>query len=442
MTQPTPDPYAAQRAAAVEVYTQYESALYDAYLTMMADWLGKVQASVLNAGITSLALMPDPFAVFAATPLYAELSAKYTAAAVREVLAPVYASVLGPDVIFETRPFVQDFIAKMTNNLQGMPDEVFALVGDVIHHATVNGASIPDVQEQLAQLFTVTDNAKWAHKAKTVAITTMHTAYAGGLHDAFSALVEDDPDTEWVHRWLATEDTHTRPWHREADGQAQPWGVPFSVGPDQLMFPGDPAGSPANTVNCRCVELLEVKGEPTPMENKWTPGSLAAAAAQMRAFAAGDLHAYCSLTACKATGKPGLCKGQHRGDVEPGTDIPQGADANIAAQAQANAKQLDDIAARLRTMMSQMTPEQRARASSALATYQRQSSQNKTTVANEGRLQAQHDSAVAQARAQAKKDAAEQDKLDAAAKKKAAGNKSKIKNVAAGLKSYQTSTKV
>ena len=218
MTQPTPDPYAAQRAAALEVYTQYESALYNAYLDMMAGWLAQVQTSVLSHGVTALALMPDPFAIFSTTPLWAELSTKYTAAAVEEVLAPVYAKVLGPDVLFESRPFVQNFIAQMANNLQGMPDEVFSLVGDVIHHATVNGASIPDVQAQLRELFTVTGNEKWAHKARTVAVTTMHTAYAGGMHDAFSALVEDDSDTEWVHRWLATDDTHTRPWHREAGG--------------------------------------------------------------------------------------------------------------------------------------------------------------------------------------------------------------------------------
>ena len=200
------------------------------------------------------------------------------------------------------------------------------------------------------------------------------------------------------------------------------------------MHPGDPAASPANVINCRCVELLEVKGEPTPMAEKWHPGQTIAAAA-------GDPHAYCSLTACKATGKPGLCKGQHRGDYEPGTDIPQGADANITAQAQANAKQLDAIANRLRTMLGQMTPEQRARATSALATYQRQSSQNKQVVAGQGRLQAQHDAADAAAKSQAAKDAKEQDKLDKAAAKKRAAAK-KIKDVASGLKSYQTSTKV
>lgn len=435
MTQPTPDPYAAQRAAAVEVYTQYEDALYEAYLEMMAGWLVQVQASVLTHGVTSLALMPDPFAIFATTPLWRELSAKYTARAVQEVLAPVYAKVLGPDVLFETRPFVQDFIARMTNNLQGLPDEVFGLVGDVIHAATVNGASIPDVQDQLAALFKATGNAKWEAKARTVAVTTMHTAYAGGMHDAFSALVEDDPDTEWVHRWLATDDTHTRPWHREADGQEQPWGVSFTVGGEQLTHPGDPAGSPANVINCRCVELLEVKGEPTPMAEKWYPGkTLAATAAEL------DPHTLCSLTACKATGKPGLCKGQHRGDYEPGTDVPQGQDESITKRAQANAAQLDGIASRLRTMMSQLTPEQQARASKALARYQRQSSQNKSVVQSQGRLQAQHDAAVSRAKQQADRDAKEQDKIDSDAKKKAA--RKKIGAVARGLKSYQTSTKV
>lgn len=443
MSQPTPDPYAAQRAAALEVYTQYENALYQAYLDMMAVWLTKVQAAVLSHGVTSLALMPDPFAVYSTTPAWQKLADEYTATAVRTVLAPVYREVLGPDVLFDSRPFVQDFIAQMANNMQGLPDEVHALVGDILHHAAVNGASIPDIQQQLHQLFTVTGNERWAAKARTVAVTTMHTAYAGGLHDAYSVLTEADPDTEWVHRWLATDDTHTRPWHREADGQEQPWGVAFTVGPDKLMFPGDPTGSPANTINCRCVELLEVKGEPTPMTDKWYPGkTLAAAAAQMRASAAGDLHAYCTLTACKATGKPGLCKGQHRGDWEPGTDIPQGADQNqinISTQA---AQKLDAIADRIRQSMASWTPEQRAKASAALAKYQRESSTHKRIVGNQNRIQAQHDQAIANAKGQAAKDAKEQDRLDKAAAKKKAEAKRKIKDVAAGLKSYQTSTKI
>jgi len=38
---------------------------------------------------------------------------------------------------------------------------------------------------------------------------------------------------------------------------AQPIPVdqPFRVGPDNLMHPGDPSGSPGNVINCQCVSI-------------------------------------------------------------------------------------------------------------------------------------------------------------------------------------------
>jgi hypothetical protein len=33
--------------------------------------------------------------------------------------------------------------------------------------------------------------------------------------------------------------------------------MPFDVGPDQLMYPGDPTGLPENVINCRCEMKFE-----------------------------------------------------------------------------------------------------------------------------------------------------------------------------------------
>lgn len=53
--------------------------------------------------------------------------------------------------------------------------------------------------------------------------------------------------------WLTRGDKRVRPTHRAA-GRARPIPVnqPFLVGSDKLMFPGDPKGSPGETINCRC----------------------------------------------------------------------------------------------------------------------------------------------------------------------------------------------
>lgn len=53
-------------------------------------------------------------------------------------------------------------------------------------------------------------------------------------------------------RWIAVDDHRTRPAHHAADNQTVNQGDTFSVGGEQLEFPGDPNGSAENTINCRC----------------------------------------------------------------------------------------------------------------------------------------------------------------------------------------------
>ncbi len=59
--------------------------------------------------------------------------------------------------------------------------------------------------------------------------------------------------------WLATNDGHTRPDHREADGQMVGMDEPFEVGGEQLMYPGDISlgASAKEIVYCRCTQYYE-----------------------------------------------------------------------------------------------------------------------------------------------------------------------------------------
>lgn len=68
---------------------------------------------------------------------------------------------------------------------------------------------------------------------------------------------------EMKKQWLTSEDERVRPapdahpsmlrWnHRKAHGQIKKVDEPFRVAGENLMFPRDMAGSPQNTINCRC----------------------------------------------------------------------------------------------------------------------------------------------------------------------------------------------
>lgn len=268
MTQPNLPDAAAQQQAAVEVFAQYEPALYEAYLDMMLEWLAAVKVAMFAGGVTKLALVPDPFTVFSQSPKWDDLTEKYTAQVAREVLAAPYKNLFANGVVFESRPFVQNWIANRENRLQQTPNEVFGLVQHIIDKATKNGASIPDVQAQVEQLFGDTSIPKWKNRARTVARTEVVGAYNGGIYDAFSMIVANDPDTAWVKRWLATEDQRTRPDHKEADGQTVPFAEPFTVGGHPMMYPHDPAAPADEVINCRCTTLLEEAGDPTDMGNR------------------------------------------------------------------------------------------------------------------------------------------------------------------------------
>ena len=100
------------------------------------------------------------------------------------------------------------------------------------------------------------------------AIRTARTAITGaqnaGRQDSYVAAEKMGIKTR--KQWIATKDNRTRHEHGVADGQTVDYDQPFDVGGEDLMFPGDPSGSPWNVYNCRCtmrtVEKDGIEAEP------------------------------------------------------------------------------------------------------------------------------------------------------------------------------------
>lgn len=67
-----------------------------------------------------------------------------------------------------------------------------------------------------------------------------------------AATTSDTDDTVGLE-WVTMEDDRVRALHAETAGQTVPSGQPFSVGDVELLYPGQPVGSPEHWINCRCV---------------------------------------------------------------------------------------------------------------------------------------------------------------------------------------------
>lgn len=88
-------------------------------------------------------------------------------------------------------------------------------------------------------------------------VNKVETTWVDGFHEVY--------DLSTDHGWYvaegvivhnSTHDSHTRPDHRQADGQIVPLLSPFIVGESALMYPGDKAGPPEQVINCRCTAAV------------------------------------------------------------------------------------------------------------------------------------------------------------------------------------------
>lgn len=83
-------------------------------------------------------------------------------------------------------------------------------------------------------------------------------------HAVLAAAQSSGEDLEKT--WICTLDGKTRPGHWAADGQRVPVKGTFTVGGEQLRFPGDPHGTPGNVRNCRCRVGVLARDEAIPDE--------------------------------------------------------------------------------------------------------------------------------------------------------------------------------
>lgn len=117
------------------------------------------------------------------------------------------------------------------------------IINSVVMQGILRGAAIPEIAESLAMV-TCDRNEKAAiRNARTMVTAAENSGRQSAMNRAEASGII------FKKRWIATNDSRTRPSHMAQHGELVNNGEKFSNG---LMFPGDWHGKPAEIYNCRC----------------------------------------------------------------------------------------------------------------------------------------------------------------------------------------------
>ena len=112
--------------------------------------------------------------------------------------------------------------------------------------------------------------SNWARIPKNNAMritrTEMHRIQTKATMDA--CVKAKNKGADIARQWDASLDGKTRDSHRKLDGEIRELDEPFSNG---LMYPGDPSGSAAEVINCRCALLQRARWALGNDYTKWSP---------------------------------------------------------------------------------------------------------------------------------------------------------------------------
>lgn len=146
-------------------------------------------------------------------------------------------------------------------NIDASTRDLRAQIGDIDKRLTnpdLDPVLAADLKARRRALWNAHDHEmnQWRWKARRIARTEAHGAVQYGQLAAARQAEQETGDT-YYKRWLATDDTRTRPSHVVADGQMVRIGEKFRVGGFLLDHPGDPITiAPHETINCRCSAVI------------------------------------------------------------------------------------------------------------------------------------------------------------------------------------------
>ena len=145
----------------------------------------------------------------------------------------------------------------------GTRDKLLASVGETaqsqLNTALQAGLEAGETSDELAGRVKGVFNNLQNFEARRIAMTETSAAYGFSRHEAMT-----DAGVEYKG-WLSSHGPTVREAHAAAEEQYGdspiPLDEPFIVDGEELMYPGDDAGSPSNVINCHCIQIAVAKPE-------------------------------------------------------------------------------------------------------------------------------------------------------------------------------------
>ena len=149
------------------------------------------------------------------------------------------------DFINEFGPEVLTYLLQQAGeSIKEISTTTLAQIQSELSDGVASGESIPTLAKRIEVLYL---EQIIPNRSKTIARTEVTAASNYG---SIQAAKQSGLTLKKV--WLSTPGARTREDHADADGQEVGIDDTFEVGGEQLAYPGDPAGSPGNIINCRC----------------------------------------------------------------------------------------------------------------------------------------------------------------------------------------------
>jgi hypothetical protein len=145
----------------------------------------------------------------------------------------------------EFSPFAEFIRAWVANNagerIIGITSTTQSMIQRLLQKAIDDGIGIAKAQALIRSEFTTMSRLRAERIARTEIVSASNL---GSIESARST------GLTLQKNWLATRDGRTREAHAEVDGQVTDLNNYFIVEGEELMYPGDINGSPANVINC------------------------------------------------------------------------------------------------------------------------------------------------------------------------------------------------